>query len=537
MGLGYNIKMLEAYLVVPAFGLLYLLASPRRWGMRVGHPALATIVLLVVSLSWSVAVDSVPVSQRPYVGSSSTNSELNLAFGYNGLERITGLFGLRGLTGGNAHNVPPTVQPNPGEIGGLTGTPGPQRLIDDALGGQVSWLLPLAVLGLLASGWQMRPEALTMLWRTRRSWSPVHMTQRQQAFVLWGMWFLTQTIFFSVAAFFQSYYLVMLAPAIAALAGIGAVELWHDYRRPGWRGWLLPTALVLTALLQAHLIAPYADYSRWLIPLVVGGSLLASGVLTWLRLTRQVGVDNMLRVGATTTERRRVPLLARLGTRVSLPTTALAIGMAAVLVAPTAWSLATVQYADNGFIPVAGPAQQNNLFVRLVQVVITSLRVDPSLVSYLETHQGNAHYLVATLNALTAAPIILESGKPVMALGGFSGIDQILTTNQLANLVESGEVRYFWLPSSGSFFLSPSMIEELPPQFQELFESAQIQDLIESVRFNSDLTDWVNTHCTVVSANQWSSPGNSAGFNPGGTSGGSFEHSMGQQLYDCASHG
>lgn len=176
------------------------------------------------------------------------------------------------------------------------------------------------------------------------------------------------------------------------------------------------------------------------------------------------------------------------------------------------------------------------LDVRLVQVVIASLRVDPSLVSYLETHQGNAHYLVATLNALTAAPIILESGKPVMALGGFSGIDQILTTNQLANLVANGEVRYFWLPPSGSFFLSPSMLEELPPQFQELLESAQIQDLIESARFNSDLTDWVSTHCTVVSANRWSSSGNSSGLNSGGPPGGGFRPSMGQQLYDCASH-
>src|SRR5262249_34871443 len=155
------------------------------------------------SLSWSVTVDNVPVNQRPYVGSSSTNSEINLAFGYNGLERITGLFGLRGFSGGNAQNVAPTAQPNPGAIGGLTGTPGPQRLIDDALGGQVSWLLPLALLGLLATGWQIRPEALAVIWHTRRSWLQVRLTQRQQAFVLWGMWFLTQAIFFSVAAFFQ----------------------------------------------------------------------------------------------------------------------------------------------------------------------------------------------------------------------------------------------------------------------------------------------------------------------------------------------
>ncbi|TMF49618.1 MAG: phospholipid carrier-dependent glycosyltransferase, partial [Chloroflexi bacterium] len=90
VGLGFNIKMLQAYLVVPAFGLVYLLGAPLRWRTRIVHLALAALVLLVVSLSWVLAVDLTPASQRPYVGSSQANSEIDLAFGYNGLERLTG---------------------------------------------------------------------------------------------------------------------------------------------------------------------------------------------------------------------------------------------------------------------------------------------------------------------------------------------------------------------------------------------------------------------------------------------------------------
>jgi 4-amino-4-deoxy-L-arabinose transferase-like glycosyltransferase len=88
VGLGFNIKMAEVYLVVPAFVLLYLLGAPVRWRTRIGHLALATVVLLVTSLSWAMAVDMIPAAQRPYVDSSSTNSELALAFGYNGLDRL-----------------------------------------------------------------------------------------------------------------------------------------------------------------------------------------------------------------------------------------------------------------------------------------------------------------------------------------------------------------------------------------------------------------------------------------------------------------
>src|SRR5438067_10159131 len=104
VGIGFNIKMLEAYLVVPAYGLLYLLAAPHRLRKRIGHLALAGVLLLVVSLSWVVAVDLTPASQRPYVGSTQDNSELSLALGYNGIQRLLGSFG--GFGGGSSANRP-----------------------------------------------------------------------------------------------------------------------------------------------------------------------------------------------------------------------------------------------------------------------------------------------------------------------------------------------------------------------------------------------------------------------------------------------
>ena len=93
VGIGFNIKMLEAYLVVPAYGLLYLLAAPKSIWKRIGHLAVAALLLLVISLSWAVAVDLTPASQRPYVGSTQNNSEISLALGYNGIQRLLGSFG------------------------------------------------------------------------------------------------------------------------------------------------------------------------------------------------------------------------------------------------------------------------------------------------------------------------------------------------------------------------------------------------------------------------------------------------------------
>ena len=240
VGIGFNVKMLEAYLVVPAFGLLYLLAGPRGVWKRIGHLVLAVIVLLAVSLSWAVAVDLTPSSQRPYVGSSQGNSELNLAFGYNGLNRLLGQqFGRgpgtnapgqsnasgrnRGTSATGTPSQPRTnrngaqAQGPQAQFGGLfgTGSPGPLRLFTGSLGGQIAWLLPLAILGAVALIRKRCPG----LQKDQ---------QQQQSLVLWGTWLLTTDLFFSVSARFQPYYMTVMAPAICALFGIGLVVMWQE---------------------------------------------------------------------------------------------------------------------------------------------------------------------------------------------------------------------------------------------------------------------------------------------------------------------
>src|SRR6266852_2516004 len=123
VGLGFNIKMLEAYLVVPAYGLLYLLAAPRSIWARIGHLALAALLMLTISLSWAVAVDLTPATSRPYVGSSQNNSEISLALGYNGVQRLLGQFGFGGnnagsSTSGNTTRQFPTSGSNSGTFTG-----------------------------------------------------------------------------------------------------------------------------------------------------------------------------------------------------------------------------------------------------------------------------------------------------------------------------------------------------------------------------------------------------------------------------------
>ncbi len=486
VGLGFNIKMLEAYLVVPAFGLLYLLAAPRRLHTRLWHLGVAALLMLVISLSWATIVDLTPASQRPYVGSSQDNSELSLAIGYNGIQRLEGVF--RG-NGGHAASNPggngagpggftppeggfpfgsdrPAEFPgaggpgggggfggSPGDAGGAagmfnTGNPGILRLFTQPLGGQIVWLLPLALLGMLALAWQRQ-----LRFRDDR---------QQHSLILWGMWLLTMAIFFSVASFFHQYYLSTLAPAISALFGIGTVIMWRDYRNAGWRGWLLPLALLLTAAEQISIIETDPTWGIWLIPFIAAPCILAAGALVVGRLLP-----------------RLMPHLS-FNLRTLAPT--LGLGVAALLLTPAVWSAIPVVQNITQNLPIAGASQQG--FAGGAGGGQTN--VDTALISYLEANQGSATYLVAVPSSQEADAIILATDKPVMALGGFSGSDPILTTSSLASLVANGTVRFFLMRGGVGGFRGGS---------QRL------------------LTSWVTQNCAAVSSSQVPS----------------------SQLYDCAS--
>ena len=453
VGLGFNVKMLQAFMVLPAFYLLYLVAAPLRWWKRLIHLGLATVVLLVVSLVWVVAVDLTPPDERPYVGSSSDNSMIELIIGHNGMSRLLP-GGLRALDNlGDSRPGPPPGAPPPGgqpgqpptppggggpgpggaqggnRLSDETGDPGPLRLFNRQLAGQISWLLPLAGLGLLVAAWQTRFR--------------LPLTRRHQNLLLWFAWLLPMLVFFSIANLFHRYYLEMLAPAIGALVGAGVAALWDDHRGSGLRGWLLPLALVGSATFEAAILSNFPDWSRWLTPLVIGLCLLVAAVLTIARLVRRPGKHTWPGAAAT-------------------------VGVLALLVPMLVWASIPVWYGGHSGLPYAGPDLLED-----PQRGPSDDRGADRLAGYLQANRGSETYLAATLSAQTAAPLILATGEPVMALGGFSGGDPILTTDELAGQVADGAVRFF--------LMSPG------PQGNR----------------QGDLTRWVTEQCEAVPQESW----------------------------------
>ena len=478
VGLGFNVKMLEAYLVVPALGLVYLVAAPVRWPKRVAHLGAAAAVLATVSLCWVVAVDLTPPAQRPYVGSSAGNSELDLALGYNGWSRVSGSpyrgrFERAGAASGPRRPAPPGAAALAAFSSRETGPAGPLRLFRQPLGSQTGWLLPLALAGLLAA---------TLRQRWGRPFD-----ERRRSLLLWGTWLIGEGAFFSVASTVHAYYLTMLAPAIAALAGIGAAVLAREAAARTRVAWLLPAALAGTAAEAAWLLTDFPGWSRWLTPLVASSAALA--VLLALVARRR---------GRAT---RWVPGLAA------------ACAAAAVLAAPATWTGYTVASRVMVALPTAGPPPAGvapflRRFAAGGSAPVAFGGVDPRLLHYLEANRGSSPYLMATLAAMSAAPYMLASDRPAMALGGFMGGDRIVDPDRLATIVARGDVRFFLLRAPGG----------ARARFGGLFAGFGAGGV------NADLVGWVVANCAAVPRAQWSSPARAGGAGA----------VPGMLLYDCA---
>ncbi len=456
VGLGFNVKMLEAFMVLPACYLVYLLAPSLKFGKKLLHLLCATVLLLVVSLSWVTVVDLTPASQRPYVDNSRTNSELELAIGYNGIQRVlprnlfraqnsdirdegeqrqaAGGYGQTPGERGASQVYPGADVPGrtrlladdrrPGGLmgaGGEGGSPSIFRIFNQQLAGQIDWLFPLALLGLLAAALRLRRDAIGGL------------AARGQQLWFWGAWVAPMLVYFSISGNFRQYYMVMMAPGIAALVGIGAVALWNSYTEKGWQGYLLPSALVANAALQAYMLSRYPGWDNWLIPVATGLSGASAAVIIFMKLKNKE-------------------------TYQSIAKWAITIGVAALFVAPAVWSVTPIVYGTQVSQPSAGPELAGGRSENRMQ---GSGNMNAKLVSFLESHSNNDKFLVAVPNASLAEQIILATGKPVMAVGGFSGQDQILTVSKLQQMVKDGEIRYFMLTGTAGVQNS-ARIDNLP---------------------------------------------------------------------------
>ncbi|HEY2141562.1 MAG TPA: glycosyltransferase family 39 protein [Solirubrobacteraceae bacterium] len=453
VGLAFNTKMLEAYLVVPGLALALMVAGQGSVLRRVGQLLAAGAAMALVSFAWFTTMMLLPSADRPWVGDTQHNSWFELILGANGLSRVSG-------SGGG-----------PGGGGGFGGSAGALRLFNSAVGAQIAWLLPLAAVGLVTGLWLRRRAPRTDPHRT--------------AYLLWGTWALVSFAIFSFSSgIFHPYYTSLLAPAVAVLCAGGLVSLW-DARRSSWAGLVLTGAIAATGALSFVLLERTPGFLPALRWLILGAAALS------------VAAPMILRLAVPAIRRRLLGVVT-------------AVGLAGVLAGPGAYAIATVGHPTTGSNPLGGPSSISHggpgspgglpgrgrgfagspppglLFgggpnggpnggpppgasasngSRGFPALGNGLSAPGSgpgggpgsggrgtskeLLSYLQAHRGTAKYLVAATGSQTAGAIALATNQPVVTIGGFMGGDPAPTATQLAALARSGQLRYVLLDGRG----------------------------------------------------------------------------------------
>jgi 4-amino-4-deoxy-L-arabinose transferase-like glycosyltransferase len=402
VGVGFQAKMLQAWIVLPALMIGYLLSAPPRLRRRLWHLGVFAAVTAAVSLSWILLYTLTPAGDRPYIDGSTDNNPFTMVFGYNGLER----FGIP-VSGAVASGLG-------GTTGGGFGT-GWTKLLGPFYGPEISWLYPLAALA-LACG-------LLWTWRARRD-DPV-----RGGFVMWGVWLLTFGLVFSkMSVIPHTAYVASLAPALAALSGAGIVMFWRAYRAPGLPGWMLPAAAALSLAWAAFMWRSYTGFLPW----------AHYGAIT-------IGVAGLI-VMVIARRRNLTPKTA--ATR--FLTAGLALGVfAAVFAAPATWaaSVLDTRYGGSSFNASAGPAG-GTFGVDGLQVSTELTAAERDLYNYVSARRDGAGYLLAVNSWTEASPYILATGQEVMPMGGFSGTVPTPTLAHVQQLVNSGQLKFFLLHSS-----------------------------------------------------------------------------------------
>jgi 4-amino-4-deoxy-L-arabinose transferase-like glycosyltransferase len=423
-GSGFLAKMLQAFVIVPVLILVYLVAGRPRLLHRIGQLVLAGATLVVASGWWVAVVELWPSGDRPYIGGSQDNSLLNLIFGYNGFGRLTG--DETGSVGGF------------GALGSRWGITGWNRLFLDEFGGQISWLIPAAIVLLVAGLW------ITM--RARRT------DLARASYLMWGgSLVLTGAVFSFAQGIIHPYYAIALAPPIGALIGAGSVELWKR-RRDARARVVLAATLGITAAWAYVLLERTPDWNPWLRTVVLGGGFGVAALLV------------------------AAPLVSR-----PMATAFACLALLAALAGPAAYTLDTVTSAHGGAIPSAGPGMATGRLGGPPNAgnfggpggfqpppgggfdgrfpaggggtapgnFLNAGQVSDALASLLRTDAGSYRWVAATVNANSAAGYELATGEAVMAIGGFNGSDPTPTLAQFQDYVSKGQIHYYLVGGGG----------------------------------------------------------------------------------------
>jgi 4-amino-4-deoxy-L-arabinose transferase-like glycosyltransferase len=395
LGFAFLAKLLQAFVIVPALALVVLVAVPGSLWKRLRDLAVG-LLAMVAAAGWYVALVSLwPADSRPYIGGSTDNSLLQLALGYNGLSRVLG------GDGNPTHGGTGAPGSGPGGGGGpggamFGGEPGLGRMFGESMGTEISWLLPAALIGLLAG-----------LWFTRRA--PRTDTARA-GLLLWGGWMVITAVVFSfMKGIMHPYYTIALAPGIAGVIGIAVAELWRGKRFHGPRV-VLGLMLAATGVWSYVLLDRAPDWQPWLRWVVLIGSITVAAVL----------IAGGHRLGRWTA---------------AVAAAALLFGVAGT----AAYTVETVLHGHGGPIPTSGPARAGGHdgppgfggpggSTEQLQVMLRGT---------------DNRWAAATVGARQAGSLELSTATSIMAIGGFTGGDNSPTLEQFQRYVEGGQVRYF----------------------------------------------------------------------------------------------
>jgi 4-amino-4-deoxy-L-arabinose transferase-like glycosyltransferase len=393
VGLAFQAKDIEAWMVLPALGLAYLLSGSGPMLRRTGQLAVAGVVVALVSVSWMTAVSLVPAADRPYVDGSHDNSVFAQVFAYNGFTRFGDETPLQVRA---AQLDPGAALPVPSRAAG--------RLLDGGLGRDTGWLVPAAV---VVAAWGIASR------RRQPRGDPL-----RACFILWGGWLVTFFVVFSAITTLWPYYTAALSPAAAAIIGAGVAAARSRERAPV--SWTIGLAVIVagTAAYAAWLVSSAAGAPGWLVPAIIAAGIVATGVTVW-----------------SLARRRSVPFDA-----------ALAAGLVAVALAPAVASVSLAAHSESAFdTPFESARLQEAVALGLGKQAVSA--VQATIPAW--RHIGNGTpYLLAAQSALLPSAIIYDSGLEALPIGGFDGTTPSPTLAQLQADIQHGLFHLVWISSA-----------------------------------------------------------------------------------------
>ncbi len=398
-GLAFNTKMLQGLMVLPAIYVVYLCFAKPKLNKRILHLGIFTVVVTLAALSWSILVYLTPAEMRPWVGSTNDNNIWSLIFGYNGFGRLLGNSPGNGGGGGGRT--------------GFGGTTGIFRMFNEEFGPNIAWFIPAALVGMIAVVVKLRNK--------ERSNIQFGIT------AFWTIWLITHMFIFSMTSgTIHPYYVVVLAPAIAALVGISLPLIIRLYKTDQ-NIWLLPVTVEITTLTAAiNLSMGGLTGMMWVI--------LSLGVISSLILVLAKSLPKVYQSGERDKEMRQAILL-KVGSVLSI---------ISVLATPVYYTITTVTQTHVGSIPTAGPSS-----TALIGSNNENAEAESALVTFLLANSSESTWIAAVNSANESAAIQISTEKPVAALGGFNGSDPVLTLAQFKEYVASGKIKYYVASSHG----------------------------------------------------------------------------------------